>query len=261
MSITDNYIHNNHGPGIWADTDNANFNVAGNYISDNDAEAVIYETSYNLRLTDNTFVRNALVDGPSLKGFPDPAVYISESGGDSRVPDSYGAGIDIFRNTFIDNWSGVVLWENADRYCSSRVETSIGYCTLVDPSAATVRNCSNPSLIRTEPYYSDCRWKTQNVQVSDNDFIFEPAYIGPQCTATNYCGFNGIFSQWGSGQPYYGAVIENHITFEQNNHFASNTYTGPWRFMVLQQGNVVSWAAWQFGSYNQDEGSTLNSTG
>jgi hypothetical protein len=261
VSLTDNYIHNNHGPGIWADTDNANFDVEGNYVSNNDGEAVIYETSYNLRLANNTFVRNALVDGPTLGGFPDPAVYISESGGDSRVPDSYGVGIDISGNIFTDNWGGVVLWENANRYCSSGANTSTGYCTLVNPSVATINNCSKSSLIGTEPYYVDCRWKTQDARVSDNDFTFDPASIGPDCTPAKYCGFNGIFSEWGSWQPYYGTVVENHITFHQNNHFVSNTYNGPWRFMVLQQGNAVSWAVWHGSPYHQDAGSIMNQHG
>jgi parallel beta-helix repeat protein len=261
VSLIDNYIHNNHGPGIWADTDNANFDVEGNYVSNNDSEAVIYETSYNLRLANNTFVRNALVDGPGLGGFPDPAVYISESGGDSRVPHSYGPAIEISGNRFTDNWGGVVLWENADRYCSSGANTSTGSCTLVNPSVATTSNCSKSSLIRTEPYYGGCRWKTQNVRVSGNDFIFDPASIGPDCTPAKYCGFNGIFSQWGSWQPYHGTVVENHITFDQNNHFGSNTYNGPWQFMVLQQGSAVSWETWRGTPYDQDADSTMNRRG
>lgn len=261
VSITDNYIHNNHGPGIWADTDNANFDVDNNYVSDNDGEAVIYEISYNLRLARNTFLRNALVDGPGLNGFPDPAVYISESGGDSRVPHSYGVGIDILDNTFTDNWSGVVLWENANRYCSSGANTSTGACTLVNPSVATINNCGNSRLIGSEPYYSDCRWKTQHVRVSGNYFTFNPESIGPDCTAARYCGFNGVFSEGGSWQPYYGTVVENHITFDQDNHFISNTYNGPWRFMVLQQGNTVSWKTWRGGPYDQDVDSTMNQRG
>jgi hypothetical protein len=255
--VTDNYIHDNHGPGIWADTDDANFDVEGNYVSGNDGEAVIYEISYNLRLVDNTFVRNALVEGPTIGGFPDPAVYISESGGDSRVPDSYGAAIDISGNTFIDNWSGVVLWENANRYCGG-ANTSTGYCTLVNPSVATLSNCSKSSLIGTVPYYNDCRWKTQNVMVSGNYFFFDPADIGPRCTPANFCGFNGVFSEWGSWEPYKGTVVENHITFDQNNHFRSNTYEGPWRFTALAQGQVVSWTAWRASPYDQDAGSTLH---
>jgi len=256
VSLTDNYIHNNHGTGIWADTDNANFDVRGNYVSDNDDEAVIYEISYNLRLTDNTFVRNALVEEAASRGFPVSAVYISEAGGDSRVPDSYGASIDISSNTFIDNWGGVVLWEDAGRFCGSQANTSAGHCTLVDPSVATAGSCGNPDLIGIEPYYRDCRWKTQHVRVSDNDFIFDPADIGPDCTPAKYCGFNGIFSQRGSVRPYRGTVVEKNITFDQNNHFVSNRYSGPWRFMVLQRGNAVSWATWRAKPYGQDAGST-----
>ena len=260
VSLTDNYIHNNYGTGIWADTNNANFDVEGNYVSNNQDGGVTYEISYNLRLVNNTFVRNGLVDGPAVRGFPEPAVYISESGGDSRVPDSYGADIEISGNMFIDNWGGVVLYENADRYCSG-ANPSTGYCTLVDPSVATISNCANSSLIRTQPYYSDCRWKTQNVRVIGNDFIFDPANIGPECTRARFCGFNGIFSLRGTLKPYNSPAVENHITFDQNNYFASNTYSGPWRFMLLYQGNVVSWAVWCGKPYYQDQDSTMNQPG
>jgi hypothetical protein len=201
------------------------------------------------------------VEEAASRGFPVSAVYISEAGGDSRVPDSYGASIDISSNTFIDNWGGVVLWEDAGRFCGSQANTSAGHCTLVDPSVATAGSCGNPDLIGIEPYYRDCRWKTQHVRVSDNDFIFDPADIGSDCTPAKYCGFNGIFSQRGSVRPYRGTVVEKNITFDQNNHFASNTYSGPWRFMVLQQGNAVSWATWRGKPYDQDPGSTINGSG
>ena len=34
--------------------------------------------------------------------------------------------IEITGNTFIDNWNGVTLWENADRFCGSPANTSGG---------------------------------------------------------------------------------------------------------------------------------------
>ena len=37
--VTDNWVHHNHGPGLWADTNNVGFLFQGNYISDNDAGA------------------------------------------------------------------------------------------------------------------------------------------------------------------------------------------------------------------------------
>jgi hypothetical protein len=259
-TITSNYVHDNLGPGLWADTNNRGFDVEHNYFASNQGEGFIYEVSYNLRLADNTFVRNALVAGPKLGGFPDPAVYISESGADRRVQGPYGNTLAITGNTFTDNWGGVVLWENADRYCGSPANTSTGECTLVDPRMVTTHSCNATDITR-EPYFNGCRWKTQNVLVSGNEFTFDPAKIGPDCTPAKYCGFNGIFSQWGSSpswSPYHGSVVENHITFGQNNHFASNTYNGPWQFMVHQQGNVVSWATWQGRPYDQDAGSTMN---
>lgn len=259
-TVTHNYVHDNLGPGLWADTDNRGFDVEYNYIANNQGEGFIYEISYNLRLANNTFYRNALVGGPNTGGFPDPAVYISESGADSRVQGPYGNILAITGNTFTDNWSGVVLWENANRYCGG-ANTSTGYCTLVDPSVATISNCSNPHLVRITPYVDDCRWKTQNVVVSGNVFTFDPASIGPDCTPAKFCGFNGIFSQPGSWLPYQGLVVENHITFDQNNHFVSNTYNGPWQFVAQGQGHVVSWATWRANPYHQDTGSTMDGHG
>jgi Right handed beta helix region len=257
-TITRNYVHGNHGPGLWADTDDRGFDVSGNYIAGNAGEGFIYEISYNLRLANNTFVRNALVDGPHLQGFPDAAVYISESGADPRVAGRYGRTLAITGNTFIDNWSGVVLWENADRFCGSPANTSSADCTLVRPSAVTAKSC-NAANISKQPYYSDCRWKTQNVLVSGNSFSFSPAHIGADCRPSAYCGFNGIFSQFGtdpSWSPYRGPVVERHIAFNQNNHFRSNSYSGPWNFIARDQGNPVSWATWRGGPYAQDRGST-----
>jgi len=262
-TVTSNYVHGNLGPGLWADTDNRGFDVTHNYFADNQGEGFIYEISYNLRLADNTFVRNALVDGPKLGGFPDPAVYISGSGADDRVHGPYAHILAITGNIFINNWGGVVLWEDANRFCASPANASASNCTLVDPNVVTTKSC-NPANIAKEPYYNDCRWKTQNVLVSGNEFNFDPASIGPDCVSAKYCGFNGIFSQWGSQpswSPYVGAVVEGHITFKQNNHFVSNSYNGPWQFMVGDQGNVVKWERWQQAPYHQDQRSTLNQRG
>ena len=87
---------------------------------------MFYETSYNAAILNNTFVRNAIVDGPTNPGFPTGAIYISEAGSDSRVAGSYGARLRISGNVFTDNWAGVVAWENADRFAGSAANTSTG---------------------------------------------------------------------------------------------------------------------------------------
>ncbi|HYY19564.1 MAG TPA: right-handed parallel beta-helix repeat-containing protein, partial [Streptosporangiaceae bacterium] len=259
-TITGNWVHGNESVGLWADTNNRGFDFAGNTISDNYGYGLIYEISYNAQIKNNTFARNGLGTGKTNTGFPTSAIYISESGSDHRVPGRYGRSFEITGNSFINNWGGVILWENSNRYCNSPSNTSTGACTLVAPSTATVKSCDAQNIAHA-PYYSDCRWKTQNIEVSHNQFDFDPATLGPKCTLANLCGFQGVFSEYGtfpSWSPYKGNTVGNHITYGQGNHFSQNSYTGPWRFMAQSQGNVVTWAAWQAKPIGQDAGSTLD---
>ena len=260
--IENNWIHDNHSVGLWADTNNRGFEFKNNYISGNYDYGLIYEISYNAVIEQNTFVRNGLKSGPKSHGFPVSAIYISESGSDQRVRGDFGSTFTIAKNSFIDNWGGVILWENADRFCNSPANTSSGSCTLVDPSVASIKSC-NSAKINRQPYYDDCRWKTQNVLVEDNLFTFKPSDIGPSCTPANECGFQGMFSEYGTfpkWSPYQKTIVEQQITYDQNNHFRANTYVGPWVFMVYEQGNVVNWAQWQGKPYQQDKGSTLSTS-
>jgi hypothetical protein len=253
-TITNNYVHGNHGPGLWADTNNVDFTIEHNYIAENDGVGFFYEISYNATVRNNTFRRNALVEGPTNPGFPTGAIYLSEAGGDPRVE---GTGtIDIEGNLFEDNWSGVVLWENADRFCNSPANTSSGTCTLV--GEATTRTCV-AGTIEDEPYFSDCRWKTQNVSVHDNVFRLRPDEIA-DCDPSASCGMQGLFSNWGTypdWSPYMETTVEENIAFHQNNVFSHNTYEGPWQFMVYDQGTVVDTADWRAEPYHQDDGSTF----
>jgi hypothetical protein len=257
--VTHNWVNDNHNVGLWADTNNRGFEIANNYLSGNYSYGLIYEISYNAEITGNTFVKNGIGAGPENTSFPTGAVYISESGGDKRVPGRYSGKLEIADNTFVNNWSGVILWENSNRFCNSPANTSGGSCTLVDPGRVTLGSC-NSSNIEKEPYYDDCRWKTQNVSVDHNVFDFVPASVSAACTAATACGFQGIFSEYGTyptWSPYQGTVIEKHITYQQGNSFSDNTYNGPWQFMVYQQDNVVSWRSWNSAPYDQDKGSVV----
>ncbi len=68
----------------------------------------------------------------------------------------------------------------------------------------------------------------------------------------------GTFPAW---SPYKGEVIEDAITFKQDNHWQDNTYRGPWRFVVHDSGRVVPAAQWQAAPYAQDAGSTFADDG
>jgi hypothetical protein len=251
-TLKDNWVHGNRGVGLWADTNNTGLLFQGNYISYNTNAGIAYETSYNAKIVANTFLRNALVDGPK-EGFPQPALYVSESGSDPRAGKRFGKQFVIGRNRFIDNFSAVALWENANRFAGSPYNSSTGMTTLVNPRVATVKACA--ANITRKPYSSDCRWKTQNVRVRHNTFVFKPSAMPASCTRVAGCGYVGVFSQWGSLAPFKADVVPDHISFDQHNKFLDNTYQGPWRFMSRELGNNLTWQQWRSHPYAQDAGS------
>ncbi len=257
-TVTGNNVHDNHGVGIWVDNNNAGFLIQGNWVTGNDAEGVMYETSYNASIVDNTFERNGLVKGPTNRRFPTAAVYISESGGDTRVPTAHDDAIRVAGNRFVDNWSGVVAWENADRFAGSPANTSTGQAPLVNPGVVTAASCSERANVTRQPYLDDCRWKTQNVVVEGNVFSIDPNNIS-LCAHATSCGFNGLFSNYGTyprWSPYRGEVVAQNLTFKQNNVWKRNTYVGDWQFVAEEMGNAVDWDVWRAAPYNQDVGST-----
>ena len=267
--VTGNWVHHNNSVGLWADTNNADFLFEGNVIEDNDAAGLMYEISYSARVVGNTFRRNAigqgsrrLADGPG-DYFPDGAVYISESGGDAAAlaadrargeswtpvnadPDT----LEIADNTFVDNWNGVVLWESADRYCSSVANTSTNYCTLrlgsYDHSGATLLPCV---AVPQGDALDTCRWKTRNVDVHNNLFSIDRAAVGHGCAdGDDHCGRNAIFSQWGVFPAYPAETVQRAVLFGQNNEFHHNVYVGTWRFTAFDQAptsirSITTWSA------------------
>lgn len=258
-TVVGNWVHDNHGVGIWADTNNTEFLITRNYIADNDGPGLMYETSYNALITSNVFLRNALEDGRENPGFPTPAIYLSESGADPRAGERYGDVLRVAGNRFVDNWSGVIAFENADRFAGSPANTSSGYTTLVNPEVATEEACADPDLIGTTPYVDDCRWKVQHLMVDHNTFRLTRSHIGPECEPDRGCGYVALISNWGSypeWSPYQGTVVEEAITHQQDNHFRDNTYLGPWSFMAEELWQTVSWQEWRAAPYGQDAGSS-----
>jgi hypothetical protein len=271
--VSHNWVHDNANVGLWWDNNNIGFLIEGNYIADNFGHGIEYETSYNFRIADNHLARNAWGIGKPYQDrgdpFPQAAIYISESGGDPRLNGGVYGTSTIEGNYFVDNWNGVTLWENADRFGHDEsANTSKGYTTLaIDPEGAwpspDMSMCGADQIESTMARPWDCRWRTQNVHVLDNDFIIrDRAAMG--CTG-HACSQQAIFSNYGSvpaWSPYLGRVIQDGITHDQNNRFADNRYVGEWRFVAYEAvGPTLPMEQWQAEPYAQDEGSTLESAG
>lgn len=256
-TVTDDFVHDNHSVGIWVDTDDTGVEIADDYISDNFAEGVIYEISYNGLIADDTFVKNGFGKGPRNPSFPTGAVYISESGSSPQVRGPFGQSFEVTGNVFDDNWSGVVLWENSNRFCGNRSPDNAGtLCTLTDPSVATVSSCSSKH-VDTAPLFTDCRWRTVNVSVTHNRFFFTRSGVGHGCSKSNGCGFNGLFSIYAVTEPYKGWVVDKNLSDAQDDHFSDNSYVGPWSFVAVDQGVVATPKQWTKGFVDTQDGSNI----
>jgi Right handed beta helix region len=275
VTIKDNYIHNNWGPGGWADTDNANTTYTGNTITNNDGGGIIEEISYNFSITDNYIGNNGWDGGLGNQDFPSPAIYVSESGSDRTfggVPacpetschdqPSYSHESVISGNTIVNNSGGVFLWQDSNRFCTDGFDT---VCTLVRGSAGpfTLSGCKanlrSASIDKTsyagnltgsprQDWWDGCEWKTENVSITHNAIDFNPAKI-PYCNHTDWpaCGANGIFSEYGSVAPYDTPFTLTQFVFFQNDSWSDNSYKGPSTFYAWNQGNgdnPVSWSNW-----------------
>ena len=237
--ITDNYVHDNAGvPGIWGDTNNAGVRISGNYIANNGDSGIIYEASYNALITDNTITDNGWARGAQniAQGggsFPEAGgVYVADSGGDSRIAGGTQgiSTVTVSGNSFVDNWGGVVVWNDANRFCGPTGGGDGNVCTLGPNASETA--CAKPGYVFSpdpsnqstySPSYStaagrywDCRYTAKNVLVTGNSFTLDPAKI-PLCQAgkagnTMYpgepgfvagdggeCGFVSLVSEYAAG--------------------------------------------------------------
>ncbi|MCP2324737.1 hypothetical protein HDA40_003244 [Hamadaea flava] len=270
-TITDNYVHDNKGTGLWADTNNIDFLFEGNLIDHNDGEGIWYEISYNATMRNNTLTRNAWVSGNNNLGSPGPAIYLSESGGDARLAStvSGAAAIRIYDNLIQDNFSGVSIYENANRFCDSNGNTSKGYCTpFVSPTLIPEPHdyeYPNPisathpcyTSIASAPYLTDCRWHSANIEVRNNEFRFDSTVV--PCAGT-YCGVQALYATGAdnmSWSPYTVAGVQNAVMFTNNNHFHDNQYFGNWRF-AKGYGETIGYSAWRAAPYNQEANSTFD---
>ncbi len=260
VQLTNNYVHGNLSVGLWLDNNNRGVLIENNYISDNTDEAIWIEAGYDVKITRNNLQRNTWAKGRRFVGnsFVIGSVYVSENGSDPALSPKYFP-LSISNNLFNDNWGGVVLWENADRYCASPAHTHGDYCTLYFGGGYDPTPCTQAQITSQSDIYK-CRWRTMNLVIENNEFRINKATIGSGCNGATWCGKSGVYSNYGtypSWSPFKGFAIAQKITHEQNNVFKNNSYFGDWWFKAYDQGSGdINWATWRAAPFNQDAGST-----
>lgn len=104
LTITRNDVHDNHGPGLWADGGNIHTEYAANRITGNWGAGIQHEISYDATIRDNEISGN----GRRPKGWAWGAgIQIQSSGGTQLI--------EIAGNVVSDNANGIVLIDSGDR--------------------------------------------------------------------------------------------------------------------------------------------------
>jgi parallel beta-helix repeat protein len=159
-----NYVHDNGGAGLWADTNNINTRFDHNTVSNNRGPGISEEISYNAIITNNTISRNATASAPGNsqdQGWGwDAGIQLRASGGLST-----SSPLVISRNTVTGNFNGITLIQSPS------------------PNAC-------PNERNREGLYGACR--VQNVIVEDNEITMSQGATGAMQDGTN----NSIFTSW-----------------------------------------------------------------
>ena len=258
--VTDNYVHDNRGVGLWADSNNVGFRFEGNYISGNDAEGIMYETSYNAVIVNNTFVRNALVKGPTNPRFPASAIYLSESGSDNRVDGPYNEALRVIGQCVHRQLVGrrglgergsirriPRQHQHRRRHAGEPIRRHrLCLCDEVEDQEAAV-------LRRLPVEDTERRGRGQRLRDRPIEDPWLQTLDGLRFQRTLF-----QLRHLSTLVAVHGEVVQKDITFKQNNVWRNNTYTGDWHFMVEEAGHVVTWDAWRSAPYDQDAGSSMN---
>ena len=181
-TVADNWVHGNGDVGIWVDTDNSGFDISeqlhrfqlgrGHHLRDQLQRRHHRQHADRQRLGWWSFAGARWLprSGPLHFG-----VRERQPSGRGR----YGPMFNVSGNGFVDNWGGIVIYENSNRACGISNDQ---YCTLAGPGTYTMSSCAahipNGSTTATPDYVDNCRWKSENVSVDDNVFDFTPSDIG-----------------------------------------------------------------------------------
>lgn len=254
-TVTGNKVVSNHGVGIWLDNNNADSLISDNFVADNDREGIMVETSFNARIINNVVNANAVVDGSSrTDSFPVAGIFVSNSGGSTRVPGP--VGIEVSGNHLGDNWNGVVVFWNADRYCGSASDTSVGHCTLGGP---TLDQCAALAQkpVSVDGLLSECHWGVSGVSVTNNRFEISAAM---RLGCGTRCGRNGLIAsvapvtntfRFADGRlitfanPLDRNLARSRVVDPARNRFSGNVYSGSWFFDLASPGSKISLAQWR----------------
>lgn len=103
LVVRSNFVHHNHGPGLWTDIDNVRTLYERNRVEDNAEAGIFHEISYSAVIRENTARRNGTHAVPA-DGVTGAGILVSVS-----------QHVEVYGNTVEDNRNGVVGIQAGDR--------------------------------------------------------------------------------------------------------------------------------------------------
>ena len=168
LTFTDNNVHDNGGPGLWADTNNLNTTFDGNTVSNNWGPGIYEEISYNATIINNTVTDNGMPSSP---------------GGGQRLGWGWDAGIQLRGSGALSSSSPLIIANN------TVTNNYNGITLLQSPQPNACPNKGND-----EGEYGPCLVK--NVIVEHNGITMSQGWTGAAQDGTDDSIFTSRNNQW-----------------------------------------------------------------
>jgi parallel beta-helix repeat protein len=175
LTFRSNYVHDNGGPGLWADTNNINTTFDGNTVSNNWGPGIYEEISYDATIINNTVTGNGMPSAPGggqrLGWAWDAGIQVRESGGLSS-----SSPLLISHNTVTDNYNGISLIQSPASGCTGKGEGQYGPCKV--QNVLVENNWITMSQGATGAYQDGAGngiFSTWNNRFADNDYCVSSA--------------------------------------------------------------------------------------
>lgn len=129
LTFKSNYVDDNGGPGLWADTNNIYTTFDGNTITNNWGPGIDEEDSYNATIINNTVTDNGMPSSPgggNRQGWAwDAGIQLRETGSLSA-----SSPLVISGNTVANNYNGISLIQSPRSGCPGDGAGQYGPCTV-----------------------------------------------------------------------------------------------------------------------------------
>jgi hypothetical protein len=185
LQVTNNYVHDNIGPGLWSDTDNINTTYANNDIENNTEGGNAHEVSYDAVIRNNFLKNNGRV---FVYGWlSQPQILMNSSGGAATT----GGQIEITGNTVISgpNAGGIGLEQqsrstDSASYGPHIVQNVYIHDNTVDLSSA-IYQPSQSGVYPPENGADEDDGEQLIFTSRNNRFVHNTYYLGSQTLARN----------------------------------------------------------------------------